>query len=36
VKEEKAWVMDWCWSRVEEVAEDARARASEWETNDGS
>ncbi len=30
-QEERAWVMDWCWSRVEEVAEDARARASEWE-----
>jgi hypothetical protein len=36
VKEERAWVEDWCWSRVEDVAEDARARASEWETNDGS
>lgn len=36
VREEKAWVMDWCWSRVEDVAEDARARASEWETNDDS
>ena len=33
VTEEKAWVMDWCWSRVEGVAEDARARASEWETS---
>jgi hypothetical protein len=36
VKEEKAWVMEWCWSRVNDVAEDARARASEWETNDDS
>ena len=36
VKEERAWVEDWCWSRVEEVAEDARARASEWETKDDS
>jgi hypothetical protein len=35
-KEEKVWVMEWCWSRVEEVVEDARARASEWETNDDS
>ena len=33
VKEERAWVEDWCWSRVEDVAEDARARASEWETS---
>jgi hypothetical protein len=29
-------VMEWCWSRVEDVAEDARARASEWETKDDS
>jgi hypothetical protein len=36
VKEEKAWVMEWCWSRVEDVAEDARARASEWETKNDS
>jgi hypothetical protein len=36
VKEEKAWVMDWCSARVEDVAEDARARASEWETKDDS
>jgi hypothetical protein len=36
VKEEKAWVMDWCWSRVEDVAEDARARASELEPKDDS
>jgi hypothetical protein len=36
VKEEKAWVMEWCWSRVEEVVEDALARTSEWEMNDGS
>ena len=36
VKEEKAWVMEWCWSRADDVAEDARARASEWETNDDS
>jgi hypothetical protein len=36
VKEEKAWVMEWCWSRVDDVAEDARARASEWETKDDS
>ena len=35
-KEEKVWVMEWCWSRVNDVAEDARARASEWETNDDS
>jgi hypothetical protein len=34
VKEEIVWVKDWCSSRVEDVAEDARA--SEWETNDGS
>jgi hypothetical protein len=33
VKEEKAWMMEWCWSRVDDVAEDARARASEWETS---
>ena len=31
-KEEWAWVEDWCWSRVEEVVEDALARTSEWET----
>lgn len=28
---EVGWVQDWCWARVDEVVEDARARASEWE-----